>query len=96
LLLIAAALEFFSKARTDRGREYISCSPFKTKGNPAGRGFHITDPLFIKIFETYKQTFEDSSEGWFYRCWNQKYKKWNVTRKGLKFFQLVPRQIAMF
>jgi len=88
--------EFFSKARTDRGRDYISCSPFKTKGNPAGRGFHITDPLFIKIFETYKQTFEDSSEGWFYRCWNQKYKKWNVTRKGLKFFQLVPRQIAMF
>ena len=55
--------------------------------------FVIRGELYYNIVSQYHGTFE-SATGYFYRCWNTRYNKWNVTRRGMKYFQQVPREIA--
>ena len=66
----------------------------KTKGNMQGRAFIITDTLYYRLIVEYKRTFVLPVTGFFYRAWNIRYKEWNVTRRGIKFFQQVPKEIA--
>ena len=67
----------------------------KTKNNPQGGDFIITRNSFIEVLVQYAATFP-SHDSFFYRCWNVKYKKWSKTRKGIKFFQNIPKEMAIF
>ena len=65
----------------------------ETKGNFQGRCFLVSDWKHYSLLDTYRKTFEKPT-GFFYRAWNVRFGKWNKTRRGIKFFQLVPKEIA--
>ena len=71
----------------------------KTKGNPAGRCFAITDFESFSVLSKYKESVLKKSkieklEGPFYLIWNKPAQCWNLRGRGRDWFQKIPKDIA--